>query len=150
MKNSSVQLELDYPENSTASRIQGLDIEALDSGMFRTTDPTIGFSHFTTYTTEFAQNAKMAGRILAASVSDEEHRALLNERQRLLDKKFARTITRKETNRLTYVRWSLDRIEDARHGPAMDLLEGIVSKYEQFLAEVRAFQNELREAAAKK
>jgi len=41
----------------------------------------------------------------------------------VLDKKFAEIITRKEENRLEYVRWSLDRIEDAKYGQSLELLE---------------------------
>ena len=50
----------------------------------------------------------------------------------LLDKKFDGHITRKELNRLEYVRWSLDRIEDAKHGETLDILEMAISRYEQF------------------
>ena len=66
-----------------------------------------------------------------------------HERQELLDKKFLGSITRRELNRLEYVRWSLDRIEDAIHGPALDVLEDSVSMYEQFLSEVRGLEVQL-------
>ena len=64
----------------------------------------------------YATTARLAGRLNAASISEEEHTALLEERQLLLDKVFDGTISRKEEIRLDYVRWSLDRIEDAKHG----------------------------------
>ncbi len=97
-----------------------------------------------------AQTARMAGRINAAGVSKDEHHALLRERQALLDKKLSDGISRRELNRLEYVRWSLDRIEDARHGQALDLLEGYVTKYEDFLSELRRFGSDLLLAATKK
>lgn len=55
-------------------------------------------------------------------MEDQEAIALLDERQALLDKKFDGTITKSELNRLEYVRWSLDRIEDARYGENLDAL----------------------------
>jgi hypothetical protein len=93
----------------------------------------------------YADTARIAGRLNAASVSDDEHKTLLHERQLLLDKKLARTITREEENRLQYVRWSLDRIEDAKFGYVLDALESSVSQYEQFLKEVRALHEQLSE-----
>src|SRR6266545_6557652 len=91
----------------------------------------------------WAQTAKLAGRINAASVSQQEHEALLRERQLLLDKKLAGDISRKESNRLEYVRWSLDRIEDAKHGGIMDYLEGHVVKYEEVLQSLQALHADL-------
>jgi len=99
---------------------------------------------------QYAQTARIAGRINATSVSDEEHRALLSERQTLLDKKLEGTISREQSNRLEYVRWSLDRIEDAKHGQALDLLEGHVARYEHFLAEVETLAFDLQRAAKKR
>jgi hypothetical protein len=51
----------------------------------------------------YAIAARRAGRLNAANVSDEELDALLRERQLLLDRKFAGTLTRAEEVRLTYV-----------------------------------------------
>jgi hypothetical protein len=93
----------------------------------------------------YAAPARIAGRLNAANVSEEEHTSLLQERQLLLDKKLAATITRREENRLEYVRWSLDRIEDAKYGQTLDVLEGWIQRYEQFLAEMRNFEMQLVE-----
>jgi len=91
----------------------------------------------------YAATARIAGRLNAANISPAEHAELLAERQRLLDKQFAGAITRKEQNRLEYVRWSLDRIEDAKYGQTLDALEGWVERYEQFSKELRDFQTQL-------
>jgi hypothetical protein len=91
----------------------------------------------------YADAARIAGRINAASVSDEEHQAWLAERQALLDKKFESGLTGQESNRLEYVRWSLDRIEDAKHGFILDQLESYVSQYEIVLTEIQRLQREL-------
>lgn len=98
----------------------------------------------------YAQTARIAGRLNAANVSDEEQKSLLVERQSLLDKKFSGTITKKEANRLEYVRWSLDRIEDAKHGQTLDVIEGAVSRYEHFFDELKALQIQLSNASKKK
>jgi hypothetical protein len=84
----------------------------------------------------YADGARRAGRINAASISDTEHQDLLRERQALLSKQFDGTITKSERNRLTYVRWSLDRIEDAKYGEHLDRLDAVVSGYEQLLSAI--------------
>ena len=103
----------------------------------------LSLPNFGAYSEAYAVAAKLAGRINAASVSEAEHNNLLRERQALLDKKLTKTITRTESNRLEYVRWSLDRIEDAKHGQALDMLDGYVSKYEKFLEEVQNLEEQL-------
>jgi len=90
-----------------------------------------------------AATAKAAGRIAATRISQTEHDRLLSERMRLLDKKFGKTITKAEENRLAYVRWSLDRIEDAKYGVSLDLLEAQVSTYETLQSELRKFYSQL-------
>jgi hypothetical protein len=92
---------------------------------------------------------KLAGRLNASAVSDEEHKDLLAERQQLLDKHFAGTITRKETVRLEYVRWSLDRIEDAKHGASLDRLEARIAEFEKLAEHLGHLQEELNRAASK-
>jgi hypothetical protein len=79
----------------------------------------------------------------ATAVSPEEHQALLDERQQLLDRKFAGAFTRQDENRLAYVRWSLDRIEDAQYGPQLDKLEEHVSQYENLMGEIGKFTAQL-------
>jgi hypothetical protein len=91
----------------------------------------------------YAATTRIAGRLNAANVSEREHKSLLQERQALLDKKLGGRITRKEENRLEYVRWSLDRIEDAKYGHALDALEGRIGAYEQFLSDMGNLREQL-------
>jgi hypothetical protein len=93
----------------------------------------------------YAATARIAGRLNAANVSEKEHNDLLRERQALLDKKLEGQITRKEENRLEYVRWSLDRIDDAKHGDALDILEDRVREYEKFLSDVELLRGQLEQ-----
>jgi hypothetical protein len=89
------------------------------------------------------QVTRLAGRLNASAVSDAERDALLSERARLLDKVVANTISRKEEIRLEYVRWSLDRIEDARHGPAMDRLESQIDEFQRLATRLLGLRGNL-------
>jgi hypothetical protein len=91
----------------------------------------------------YAATARLAGRMNAAAVSDLEHKSLLDERQRLLDKSFDGSIANRERNRLAYIRWSLDRIEDARYGHALDRLDDAVAAYERFSADLSDLHQQL-------
>src|SRR6267142_4796435 len=138
MKTSSArQLELDYSGGETLQARGRIDF-ASDAANARRGDVSSEIASSTSvqslptfdrYSQMYALKSRMAGRINAAGISDEEHQVLLRERQRLLDKKLAGEISAKESNRLEYVRWSLDRIEDAKYGQALDILEGSVAKY---------------------
>jgi hypothetical protein len=108
--------------------------------------PFRAFQHDSNY----AQAAKIAGRLNASKASAKEHDTLLAERQSLLDKKFEGTITRKETIRLEYVRWSLDRIEDAKHGEALDVMESHVAQFEQFRTYIERLEQQLSEATRRR
>lgn len=105
---------------------------------------------FSVFKEVYAVTSRMAGRVNAASVSKHEHKAILQERQALLDKKLNKTITRKEANRLEYVRWSLDRIEDAKHGQMLDALEDSVIRYERFLSYMGELEDKLRQHLKRK
>lgn len=105
------------------------------------------FPDFGSHSGTPAETARLAGRIAASYVSKEEHEALLKERQELLDKLFAKTITREQEIRLDYVRWSLDRIEDAMHGGDLDRIENMINRYEHFLEKMDQFKAALERAA---
>jgi hypothetical protein len=90
-----------------------------------------------------AATSRIAGRINAADISKSEFNALVREHQLLVDKALDGTITRREQNRLNYVRWSLDRIEDAKFGEGLDQLEKNIEQYERILRDVRILQDQL-------
>jgi hypothetical protein len=87
--------------------------------------------------------AKFAGRMNAAQTSADEERDLLEKRKMLLQAQMQRPLTRPEKARLAYVRWNLDRIEDARIGPHLDKLEAAIFRYENFMAEIASLKREL-------
>ena len=96
----------------------------------------------------FAETTRIAGRINASAITKEEHDALLPERTARLQKKYQSSLSSREENRLTYVRWSLDRIEDAKHGAHLDILEDAVSEYEKFLKEVKVLSLRIAQLGA--
>ncbi|UFW91070.1 hypothetical protein BjapCC829_22030 [Bradyrhizobium barranii] len=140
---SATKLTLDYAANessgelpSATSMVEGGS--AMDSS-FQTSN-----LEFPSFRGEaYAAAARRAGRINASAISDQEHEALLLERQLLLDKKFAGNISRKDANRLEYVRWSLDRIEDAKHGWAADALEDSIAGYERLSEDMRSLARQI-------
>lgn len=91
--------------------------------------------------------AKALARASALRTSESERRALLDERQMLLDRELSGVINRKEANRLAYVRWSLDQIEDAKYGYTLDTLDMVVSQYESFSEKIDQLSRDLINAA---
>lgn len=141
---AALQLELegigvarrsDERRSKPASPIQSLPN---DNSVARST--SLGTPEFGSRDPVYALTARLAGRVNASAVSDEEHQKLLSERQALLDKLLEGTISRRETIRLEYVRWSLDRIEDAKYGSALDVLTDAVGMYERFVDDLKSFQ----------
>jgi hypothetical protein len=98
----------------------------------------------------YAVTARLAGRLNAASISDKEQEALLAERQRLLDKELDGTISRRELNRLEYVRWTLDIIEDAKYGVNLDVIEDAISMYERFVVNVNDLKAQLHDLTSRR
>lgn len=91
----------------------------------------------------FAATSRAAGRLNASAITQAEEDRWRAERRDLLKKVVDGTATRTDENRLQYVRWSLDRIDDARMGENLDELERAVDMYEAFLGEVRAIGAQL-------
>lgn len=89
------------------------------------------------------QVAKLAARLNASAVTEKERHALLAERARLLEKTLTGKLTRKEEIHLEYVRWSLDRIEDAKSGPAMDRLEAQIDEFRRLAAQLLGLRDDL-------
>jgi hypothetical protein len=131
MRNSSAfKIDEDFEEPPTFDRAGSAHVSSVRSGLSGDV---------------LAVTARRAGRLNAASVSTKEYQELLAERQALLDKKFSGKIERREELRLEYVRWSLDRVEDARHGEALERLESAVMQYEQFLHDLAGLREQLNE-----
>lgn len=90
-----------------------------------------------------AQSLRNAARLNASKISKQEHQSLLNERSQLLKMKYESGLNIRQITRLEYVRWSLDRIEDAKYGANLDTLESAVYKYREALSELQALRGSL-------
>jgi hypothetical protein len=144
MRNSSAkQLAFDYEQPAA---VTGGSAQSLSNAVTTPYQAGVGKDQPipNRYDPVFAASSRIAGNINAASSTEEEYQALLRERQRLLDKRLGGTAERKELNRLEYVRWSLDRIEHARHGQALEVLESAVARYETVLDDLRSLGGRLQ------
>ena len=93
---------------------------------------------------------KIAGRLNAAASSDDEYKELITERDILLAKKYDLTasilgegLSRKEDGRLRFVEWKLDKIDDARTGRKIDLLEEKAKAYRDAVSMVNSLRSQL-------
>jgi hypothetical protein len=96
------------------------------------------------------QIARLTGRLNASKVSDVEAKALLEERQQLVSKQLEGAITKRELARLDYVRWSLDRIEDGKHGAVLDELESHIVNFEKIASQLSRLNDDLSRAEKNK
>ncbi len=148
MKTSSArQLQFNLEHSGSAGDRRAGESPVLDAeSAAPQADQSAGAAAFP-HTEAFAVTARIAGRINAASIPQAEYDAALAERRKLLDKKLGIGLTPKEENRLKYVRWTLDRIEDARDGHVLDMLESALERYEQFNAEIQGLRAQLDQLA---
>lgn len=103
------------------------DLNPRDEGV---QGPDFEFSFRSRGFSERIAASKVAARLNAANVSETEQNALLRERADLLKKRMTGQFSSADANRLAYVRWSLDRIDDAKHGQQLDALELAVERYQ--------------------
>src|SRR5262245_50736477 len=127
MRNSSTrQQEFDFIGMVTANTAgisssssfrdagENTEVEAVGSAAARGTTGDLSLPNFGEAKNLYAIAARRAARLNAATITDEERDRWLTERMMLVDKEIDETITQAERVRLEYVRWQLDRIEDAR------------------------------------
>jgi len=138
---SAAQLEIDF-----SAQLQSEAASEKPSKTLLSSAPT----SFTAQGAAFAATSRMAGLRNASVVSDREIRDWLGERQKLLDKWEAGTITKADEVRLAYVNWNLDRVEAAKHGHVLSALEQAVAEYEGLATEIRALQEWLEKSKRKR
>jgi hypothetical protein len=97
-----------------------------------------------------ALNIRRVARLNAASIKQSEVDALLRERAELIEKRFGEGLSRADERRLAFVRWSLDRIHDAKHGQSLDVLESAVARYENFSSDIHSLMHELERVGGTK
>jgi len=90
-----------------------------------------------------AEARKTINRAFTRGISPEEKKALIEERNMLVKKKFDLVLSKKEELRLTYVRWQLDRIDDSEYGEALDIFEKVTDEYERFASDINSLVSDL-------
>lgn len=83
-----------------------------------------------------ALEIKDINRFITRKISPKFKEQLIEERNSLVDRKFNGGLSRKEERRLTYVRWQLDRIDDAEEGHILDYFEKVAEQHENFSKEI--------------
>lgn len=90
-----------------------------------------------------SENIKRINRAVTQKIPTEIEEDLFRERNEHVRKKTKRGLSKKEERRLTYLRWQLDRIDDARFGEQLDNLETMVLAQEEFAKELRFLLSEI-------
>ena len=100
---------------------------------------TSNVSSIGAYGDSFALTHRIAARLNASSASTEEFDEWIKEREQLLDRHFSGEMSARDRARLKFVEWNIDRIEDAKNGHELDVLEGFTLRYEKFRDDMAAF-----------
>jgi len=87
---------------------------------------------------------RQINREISKKIPVKTREQLKMEHSFLVKKKFTEGISRKEENRLIYIRWQLDRIDDAEFGEGIDRLELFTEDIEGFASDVRSLIYEIR------
>lgn len=108
--------------------------------------------NFAGFNIESSVDARVETKALMRAIinrrySDVERQKLLAERQTILERQFAGLASRSDMNRIEYINWTLDQIEDARHGAALDRLEASIARYESFLEGVERLTQDVHRAS---
>ncbi|CAN7268888.1 hypothetical protein [Caballeronia sp. LjRoot31] len=104
---------------------------------------------FTGFNVQASPEMRLETKALARSIinnnyGEDERQRLLEERQKLIDRKLSGTLSQSDRNRYEYVLWTLDQIEDARHGAALDRLEMSIARYESFMEGVEQLAKDVQ------
>jgi len=80
--------------------------------------------------------AREVSRRLVELTTEEEYRDLLDRRAVLVKRQLEERLSRSEELELQLVRWSLDRIDDAKYGRELDFLERIAEAQEYLASRI--------------
>lgn len=89
------------------------------------------------------EDIKKINRAFTKGIPPEFEENLIKERNELVRKKIKERLTKKEQIRLTFLKWQLDRIDDAKHGEHLDFLGRIVGAQEEFAKEIGMFLSQI-------
>ena len=149
MKTSSTaRTAPEFEHNSFVSGFSNIDLRAMpgDGAVFSVPSNLPANSA----PVDYAATARLAGRVNAARIPQSEVDQYLRERAQLLDKKLEGTISKRELNRLEYIRCSIDRIDDDRFGANLDVLEEAVQLYENIGAQIERLTFDINNLSKRK
>lgn len=89
-------------------------------------------------------NIRQINRVITRKIPQSERQQIIDERNQLVRKQFKGGLSVKEENRLKYVRWQLDRIDDAETGGFLDYLQIITEGHEKFAKELQGLLGQMR------
>jgi hypothetical protein len=90
--------------------------------------------------------AVATARMSATQVKESEVRRLQAEHRRLALEEVMKRLSPEQEARLRYIRWNLDRIEDARSGAGLDILHAEVMLYRQLANDLQSLKRSIDEA----
>jgi hypothetical protein len=82
-------------------------------------------------------------RLVTSLAPEAERQKILQERNELVRRQFKGGISEREEKRLEFLRWQLDRFDDADRGEALDRLEIITQTHEKFAKELTSFLDQV-------
>lgn len=115
-------------------------------------EPRIGSERLSSSTTDSGEisqtpvEVREKKRRLVEATADEYEPMLERERKALLTLKFERGLTERQVKHLQFIRWSLDQIEDARHGRALDEWEWLVEQQEKIGHDIDGYLKKIADA----
>ncbi len=91
--------------------------------------------------------AARVARELSGAIPEEVKQQLYEEHGQLVEKSFVEDLLPQESNRLRYLRWQIDRLQDADIGDSLDRLDDLASLHKKIADEVSAFADHAAEIA---
>ena len=92
--------------------------------------------------------ARRTSRALTRRMPDTERKRLYQEHAELVNRMFTSELSSDESKRLRYVRWKLDRIEDAQTGDTLDELQMIAEDRAHLARQLKSFIEQAKSAGA--
>lgn len=92
-----------------------------------------------------SHDIKRVNRTVTRKIQQTEKDKIIDERNQLVRKQFKVGLSAREKNRLKYVRWQLDRIDDAESGESLDYLQIIAEGNERFSKELNGLLGQIQD-----
>lgn len=88
-------------------------------------------------TSFYAEQIRKMNRDISKLIPEDEKNSLMDEHRELVKKKMSLQLSAAEQRRLQFVRWQLDRIDDAESGDQLDRLEYLIRSQQNFSEDIQ-------------